>query len=157
MARPSAPKTGAMMKAYYSTTLDPLTGVNVLLGEVGDVTVSGLGREGVELKYRGSGYIKELPGLKSLREVELEVIYGMNPTLDKFLEEAMEDAEIFLLKIMDGDITESGSAGLVMPVFIKEMDWKQSISEVSSRTVKCVNTYAVNDGEELNPQWLEIA
>lgn len=156
MARESAPKTGAMMKAYYSTVLDPLTGTNVALGEVGDVTVSGLGREGVELKYRGSGYIKELPGLKTLREVELEIIYGMNPTLDAFLESAAESAEIFMLKIMDGDIETTGSAGLVMPVFIKEMDWKQPISDVSSRTVKCVHTYARNGTEELNPQWLEI-
>lgn len=151
------PKTGAQMCLYYSTDMDSLEGVNVLIDVVDDVNLSSFSREMVELAFRGCEYKMNMAGLMEAPEADFKLIHNLNPEIEDALTEAQINATPIMLKIMNGDITATGTKGLAMPVLISEMPWSQELSGVSARDIKCVFTYVKNGGEVVKPQWITIS
>jgi len=150
----TGPQLGLNCKLYRNTgTAASPTWAEV--AEIGDLS-AGLTVMFAELKRRGNGFVKNIPGLIDIDSFQFRMIHGLDTTSFDAIRANVFSKTVEEYAIMDGDIATSGSEGLRLPAVFENFPINQPLEEIHDHemTMKCGY---LDDGGEVDPSWMSVA
>lgn len=150
------PSTGHKMKFYRNSgTIASPTWVEI--SQIGDLSIPDFARSLAELKRRGNDFVKNLAGLIQTITVQFKMPFGLDNTNFTLLRNAFLAGTNIQYAVMNDDIAEAGSEGLVLPGILKQFPWDQPLEEVSSHDIQIATGFMLNgSGAEVDPTWLTV-
>lgn len=159
------PKTGYFCK-FYRGTGTIANPVWVEWGEINEVTCSGLTRNKTPLNLRAMPFTPSLRG--RIGELTFEGTYfpGFNQNNYDTLTTSFfaDEEEPVLWAMMDGDITKSGTQGLVMAGWVEGIPYNQPIDDAVTHDFTIAGGLMRESGssqdgtsEWVKPTWMTVA
>lgn len=156
----SEPKTGDFCK-FYCDTGSSSTPVWSEWGEIDGVECSDLTRNSVELNVRCLNATPSLPGKIQALSFTMKYYPGFSDSsYSQIKTDFFTSRAVRKYAMMDGDITVSGSQGLMMPCYIEGLSYHQSAGDVVNHDITLKYGFkkeTVNSAETvLEPTWMTI-
>lgn len=147
------PNTGHKMFLYRNTGTVAVP-VWTVVAEIGDVSIPDFSMGLSELKRRANNFTKNLASLIQGIAIEFRLHHGLDSTNYTALRTNFLAGTAEEWAIMGGDITDSGSEGLRVPVLVENFPWDQPLEDVSGHDVRLAIAYMEEPaGTEIDPAW----
>lgn len=127
------------------------------ISAIGDVNVSDWSIAVGDLKHRGSDYVKGLPGLFQRINIDFNLIHGLDPDNFEAMRLQFLGRTPCQYAVLDGDIEDAGTEGLIIPALIVNFPWNQPLEDVSDHAVQLTTGLMFNAlSAEVDPEWLVV-
>lgn len=147
-------QTGAQDKFYYNTGTD-VTPTWIEIGQIGDLSVNGMGQNMAEVKMREAGWVLNLPGLKKTDNITFALMFNVgNTVFDALLALFFADPQVATqYAVANGAIATSGTEYFKAFCFIANFPLNQPLEEVDTADVELALAYAEELGSPVYPSW----
>lgn len=151
------PKTGDFCKLYCDTGTST-TPVWVEWGEIDGVTCSDLTRSSVELNVRALRCTPSIAGKIGALTFGFKYYPGFNDTnYAQLISDFFDEPKVRKWAMMNGDIEETGSQGLVMPAYVEGIPYDQSAGTVVSHSVTLKFGFLRQDNVVQDAYWYTVS
>ena len=151
------PMTGDFCKLYCDTG-SSTTPVWTEWGEIDGCTCGDLTRESVELNVRSLTAKPSLPGKIGALTFAFKFYPGFDAThYAQLLDDFFDSAAPRKWAMVDGDITTTGTQGLMMPAYVEGIPYNQAAAEAVNHDVTLKYGFLKEGTSILAPTWMTVS
>lgn len=151
------PIAGANMKMYRAPIAE--TEAWVLVGGIQGVTLDGIEREMVDVDFRAVEWKASIPGKMNKITASFKLLHNVAPAMEKLLRDDLLNGTPAKYAFVNGDITQAGTEGWVIPGYVSAMPRSEEMSDLVSSDMKIDLGYVLNASQTdvILPEWLTVA
>lgn len=144
------PAAGHSAKLYMDTSTNSDTPTWTEVKGIGDVNLEGFERANVEIKSRDYDYTLSLPGIAGVPAITFNMFHGFDPTTQAAIQNDYLGKTRRKWLVCDGDCTQTGAEGWIIPGYVSQLGLKQGLEEAQSYDVRVTGVLMKNQAGTSN-------